>query len=438
MLGDWDLLGLTKRLNPPQKTCGDAAEGLAGTRAMSSDVELSNNYCVYCFFRNEGRVGEPVYIGMGAPSRPAQHVKYAKSGRPAKIYHNPRLILLMRRSFKRGIGIPPLVIIKTGLTQTQAAECEMALIAAIGRKATGGGPLYNITAGGEGFDEETSRRSVAARAELFSTDPEWAAKQRAHFAKGRAKMATLRKSDPSWNADQNAKTAQNIAKGRAKKDRLRIEDEAWARQQRDNSKHQLRKAQDVLAQRRIDDTEYAQRERENAARGRETYAQICAENPDKRAERNEAVAKGRATMQAHFANNDDWAAKQRKVRASNATKARAALTKCLKDEGWMSHQKVVMSNAREAKRKLWSEDNEWSRKQRAFVVCRRRASRQSVILSALLNERGVLEPSTHPDFIALVKRWKNPDTGCSLIGKENDLTREQIVAELATAPRSAP
>jgi hypothetical protein len=157
---------------------------------------------------------------------------------------------------------------------------------------------------------------------------------------------------------------------------------------------------------------------------------MCAENPDTWSERNEAVAKGRATMQAHFASNDDWAAKQRKVRASNAARARAALTECLKDEGWMSHQKVVMSNARETKRKLWSEDNEWSQKQRAFIVCRHRARRQSVILSALLIERGVLDPSTHPDFIALVNRWKNPETSCSLIGKENDLTREQIVAEL--------
>ncbi len=306
----------------------------------------------------------------------------------------------------------------------------MALIAAIGRKATGGGPLYNITAGGEGFDEETMRRSVAARTELFSTDPEWAAQQHAHFAKGRAKMAELRKSDPSWNADQNARTAQNIAKGRSKNDRLRMKDEGWARQQSDNSKHQLRKAQDVLAQRRIDDTEYAQRERENAARGREKYAQMCAENPSKWVERSEAVAKGRATMQAHFTTNDDWAAKQRKVRASNAAKARAALTECLKDEGWMSHQKVVMSNARETKRKLWSEDNEWTQRQRAFLVCRHRARRQSVILLALFTERGTLDPFTHPDFIALVERWKNPDTGCSRLGKEHDLTREQIAAEL--------
>jgi hypothetical protein len=254
-------------------------------------------------------------------------------------------------------------------------------------------------------------------------------------------MAEMRKSDPSWNADQNARTAQNLAKGRAEKDRLRIEDEGWARRQSDNSRDQLRKAQDILAQRRIDDAEYAQRERENVARGREKYVQMCAENPDKWTQRDTAVAKGRATMQAHFATNDDWAAEQRKVRASNAAKARVALTECLKDEGWMSRQKVVMSNAREAKSKLWSEDNEWSKRQRAFLVCRHRARRQSIILRALLTERGILDPSTHPDFIALVKRWKSPDTGCSLFGKEHDLTREQIVAELADTnrlPRNPP
>jgi hypothetical protein len=110
-------------------------------------------------------------------------------------------------------------------TKLRADAPATALITAIGRKATREGPLYNITAGGEGFDEETMRRSVAARAELFSTNPEWAAQQHAHFAKGRAKMAELRKSDPSWNDDHKAKTAENIAKGRAKKDWLRMEDE---------------------------------------------------------------------------------------------------------------------------------------------------------------------------------------------------------------------
>jgi hypothetical protein len=61
---------------------------------------------------------------MGGPSRPLQHVKYAKSGRPAEIYHNPHLILVIRRSFKRGLGIPPL-----GATSPSADVRKRSLIA---------------------------------------------------------------------------------------------------------------------------------------------------------------------------------------------------------------------------------------------------------------------------------------------------------------------
>lgn len=111
---------------------------------------MKNDFYVYVWFRPWN--GTPCYVGKGREAR-------------YKVIHhvhqrNPHL----SRIIAKANGALPIVIVRSGLTEAEAFETEKALIAAIGRKNLGKGPLANLTDGGEGnagaiLSEERKRRT---------------------------------------------------------------------------------------------------------------------------------------------------------------------------------------------------------------------------------------------------------------------------------------
>ena len=92
------------------------------------------DFYVYVIFRT---TGEPCYVGKGTGGRWKDHVRKS---------HNPHL----KSIYALAGGDLPILKIREELTNEDAIETEIALIAAIGRKTAGSGPLVNMTDGGDG------------------------------------------------------------------------------------------------------------------------------------------------------------------------------------------------------------------------------------------------------------------------------------------------
>ena len=95
---------------------------------------------VYILFREDWI---PFYVGKGQQRRPGEHIKEAKTDR-----NNYKLHII--RQLLKSIGHVPTIILAKNLTDSEACAMEILLIAAIGRKDKGLGPLVNLTDGGEG------------------------------------------------------------------------------------------------------------------------------------------------------------------------------------------------------------------------------------------------------------------------------------------------
>lgn len=100
---------------------------------------MKSDRCVYILFRPD--TGLPFYVGQGSIKRPIDHLKPSSLRKASYKNH------LLRQFITDGYDIPS-VIVRNGLTNEQACETEIALIAAIGRSPRG--PLTNATNGGEG------------------------------------------------------------------------------------------------------------------------------------------------------------------------------------------------------------------------------------------------------------------------------------------------
>jgi hypothetical protein len=130
---------------------------------------LTDSY-IYIIFRQDGR---PCYVGKGRGARWRRHDRHKQ---------NPHLGAI----FDQAGGKLPVVKIKDGITDDEARALEVLLIAAIGREKHGG-PLVNLTDGGDGTvgaimsDNWRANRSEKAK-EL------WANPDRANIAKETAVM----------------------------------------------------------------------------------------------------------------------------------------------------------------------------------------------------------------------------------------------------------
>lgn len=123
---------------------------------------------VYVIFRLDGL---PCYVGKGRGARLNNHETRST---------NPHLANIVALAHKAGKRLPK-VKVRENLTDARAFEIEVALIAAIGRRANGG-PLVNMTDGGDGL----LNPSAETRAKMSAK-----AKARSGTLEGRARMASI-------------------------------------------------------------------------------------------------------------------------------------------------------------------------------------------------------------------------------------------------------
>lgn len=133
-----------------------------------------NRFFVYMFYRPWDMT--PCYVGKGSGNRIGQHFADGDN------HHNPHLANIM----KKAGGKLPYVILHDHLDEGTAFEFEIATIASIGRKAKGG-PLVNMTDGGEGISGHR-----------FKMSPEGVEKIRAAALKNGAKTAERNRQKPHY------------------------------------------------------------------------------------------------------------------------------------------------------------------------------------------------------------------------------------------------
>lgn len=121
-------------------------------------------FYIYVIFRPWD--GSPCYVGKGSGNR---WVKLSPGDR-----RNSRPLLRIIAKAKRlGMDLP-IIKVRENLSEADAFQIERAFIAALGRKAHGG-PLVNLTDGGEGstglrFDKK-GRQKVSERSIAMWSDP---------------------------------------------------------------------------------------------------------------------------------------------------------------------------------------------------------------------------------------------------------------------------
>lgn len=119
-------------------------------------------FYIYALFRPNGII---CYIGKGKGYRLRAHFRRT---------HNPHL----RSIIAQAGGDLPAIIIRGGLTESEAFELEKIFIAAIGRKANGG-PLVNMSDGGIGGGARKQSAEEIAKRTAALGRPEVRAKMRA-------------------------------------------------------------------------------------------------------------------------------------------------------------------------------------------------------------------------------------------------------------------
>lgn len=146
-------------------------------------------YCYMYYDPRHGKNMEPIYAGKGSKKRAQEHWS-----RPPK--HNPLFRGVLAQI--KAAGLKP--VIERVLwfdVETAALLAEKDLIALIGRRHLGTGPLCNLTEGGDGFGTENwtnaspeKRSRMLTRTTLWQTDPEHAAASRAAMQAARDRQTS--------------------------------------------------------------------------------------------------------------------------------------------------------------------------------------------------------------------------------------------------------
>jgi hypothetical protein len=137
---------------------------------MATSIE--KRHYVYVIFRPDG---SPCYVGKGRGKRWQSHFWDFKS---RKI--NPHLASIITQ----GKGRLPVILLRTELTNAEACEIEIALIRAIGREKHGG-PLVNLTDGGDGTVGLNTPKSKehCAKIAIGNTGKKFSDERRANISK---------------------------------------------------------------------------------------------------------------------------------------------------------------------------------------------------------------------------------------------------------------
>jgi hypothetical protein len=158
-------------------------------------AELSDFY-VYVLFRPWN--GSPCYVGKGRGNRAKLHLWLGRR------HYNRHMANIIAKAKDLGLDIP-CCIVRSGLTEEVAFETEIAFIAAIGRKKNGG-PLVNLTDGGDGASGYT--HSAEGRANMS------AARSRSQLGKKRGPQSAEHRAAISRSLKGKGKGRQKSAETR--------------------------------------------------------------------------------------------------------------------------------------------------------------------------------------------------------------------------------
>lgn len=158
-----------------------------------------NDYYVYIFFRPWD--GSPCYVGKGRRHRWLEHDRLGAD------HYNPHFANVL----KKAGGTLPKVKVCEGLTGAEALEVEIAFIAAIGRQQHGG-PLVNLTDGGDGASGW--RHSPEAKVRIAEA---LAAREITDATREKLRTAATGKTGTKHSDEFKAKISR-IHKGRVKSD----------------------------------------------------------------------------------------------------------------------------------------------------------------------------------------------------------------------------
>lgn len=151
--------------------------------ADSSVAQERSSFYVYVIFRPDGT---PCYVGKGHGRRADHHRRFTKNRH-------------LRNLFAK-YGDLPIARVREHLTDAEACSTEIALIAAIGRRDLGTGPLINLTIGGDGaaghIKTLETRAKLSASRKGMKFPPEWVEAMRA--------SRLGKKRDPASRAKQAA------------------------------------------------------------------------------------------------------------------------------------------------------------------------------------------------------------------------------------------
>lgn len=146
-----------------------------------------DKFYVYILYREDGR---PFYVGKGCGYRWRAHEWGSAKGDT----HKDRIIERMKTL---GIEVQKKKV-ETGLTEGQAMELEIKLIAQLGREPHG--PLVNLTDGGEGLSNPS-----------ISTKEKRSALGKAQFSKQEAREQVSIRMKKFWSSDAGKRLAKKMA-----------------------------------------------------------------------------------------------------------------------------------------------------------------------------------------------------------------------------------
>ena len=171
-----------------------------------------SDFYVYVIFRPNG---VPCYVGKGRGKRIDRHFRSAQ---------NPHLASIIAQAG----GQLPAVKIRQNLTDKVAKEIEVAFIAAIGREANGG-PLVNLTDGGDGtagydLPKTPAHRMAIARS---NTGKVFSAERRQNISKSRIGHKLTAEQIEARRLRQTGKKRGKYAEGTGAKIAAALKGKSW-------------------------------------------------------------------------------------------------------------------------------------------------------------------------------------------------------------------